>query len=155
MLRNYRRGDVLSISVTDEKIVLGQVIEKMRGNFLLAVFPDLLDANSSFDIESLELDEPLFLLETMDIRIKDGIWPIIGNRELANRIPTPEYKVWVEPPGEYRIQYADGRLGVSISPERASVMKLHKSYSPAVVEAALRGFHGFGPWRKTFDELAF
>lgn len=155
MLEKYRKGDILSISVTGEKIALAQVVEKLRGNVLLAVFPELLDADGSCNVESFESEGPIFLLETMDLRIKNGMWSIIGNREVVNGIPTPEYKVWVEPPGEYRIQDVHGNLGASLSPERASGMKLQKSFSPAVVEAALRGFHGLGPWRKAFDELTF
>ncbi|MCG5213091.1 immunity 26/phosphotriesterase HocA family protein [Streptosporangium sp. KLBMP 9127] len=141
--------------MTDEKIALAQVVEKMDGDVLLAVFSELLDADGSCDIKSLELDEPLFLAETMDIRITDGVWPIIGNREVFKGITAPEYKVWVVPPGEYRITDIRGNLGASISPEQASGMKNQKSYSPAVFEAALRGFHGLGPWHKVFDELTF
>jgi hypothetical protein len=155
MLAKYGNGDVLSIPVTDKKIALAQVVEKLRGNILLAVFSELLDADDSRGVESFELDEPIFLLETMDLRIKDGTWSVMGNREVAKGISVPEFKVWVEPPGEYRVQDIHGNVGVSISPERASGMKLQKSFSPAVVEAALRGFHGLGPWRQAFDELAF
>ncbi|MFF4010640.1 Imm26 family immunity protein [Streptomyces sp. NPDC001717] len=151
----YRNGDVVSIPVTDEKICFAQVVEKLRGNVLLAVFSELLNVDDSRDVESLELDEPIFLLETMDLRITDGIWPITGNREVPKGIKAPEYKVWVDPPGGYRIQDIHGNLGAEISPERAGGMKLHKSFSPAVVEAAIRGFHGLGPWRPAFDELAF
>jgi hypothetical protein len=153
MLGKYQKGDILSVAVTDGKMSLVQIVRKLRGNVLLAVFPELLDANGALDAASLELDEPIFLVETMDLRIKDGSWPVVGNREVAEHIPVPEYKVWVEPPGEYRIQDIHGNVGVPVSGEQASGMKLQKSFSPAVVEAALRGFHGVGPWRKEFDEL--
>ncbi|MFI6551140.1 hypothetical protein ACIBO9_48720 [Streptomyces prunicolor] len=153
MLKKYKSGDVLSISVTDEKNAMAQIIEKLRGNILMAVFSELLDADDVGDVELLELDDPIFLVETMDLRIKDGTWPILGNRKASERIPIPEYKVWVEPPGEYRIQDIHGNVGGSISPEQASGMRLQKSFSPAAVEAALRGFHGLGPWRQAFDEL--
>ena len=153
MLRIYEKGDVLSISVTDDKNALAQVVEKLRGNVLLAVFSDLLDAADAYDVQSLAFDDPIFLVETMDLRIKDGVWKIVGHREVSARIPIPEYKVWVEPPGEYRIQDVHGNVGVPLPPERAREMRLHKSFSPAVVETALRGFHGMGPWRPAFDEL--
>ncbi|MFF4978001.1 hypothetical protein [Streptomyces sp. NPDC001083] len=155
MLKKYRNGDVLSIPVTDEKISIAQVVEKLHGNVLLAVFSELLDVNDSRDVESFELDQPIFLLETMDLRIKSGDWSALGNREVSKSIATPEYKVWVDPPGEYRIQDIHGNLGAAISSKRAGGMKLHKSFSPAVVEAALRGFHELGPWRPAFDELTF
>ncbi|MFE9437475.1 hypothetical protein ACFYO2_00420 [Streptomyces sp. NPDC006602] len=144
---------MLSIPVAEGRIALAQVIEKLRGNVLLAVFSELLDADGSCDVASLELDEPIFLAETMDLRIKDNTWPIVGNRDISRSITIPTYKVWVEPPGEYRVQDVHGNVGVAISPERASGMKPHKSFSPAVIETALRGFHGHGPWRRAFDDL--
>lgn len=154
MLGKCTRGDILSISVTDESVALAQVVEVLHGNVLIAVFSELLDAGDVRDGVSLELGDPVFLVETMDVRIKGGVWPVLGNRRLVDGIPTLWYKVWVEPPGEYRIQDIRGNLGESISSERANGMKLQKSFSPAVVEAALRGFHGLGPWRPVFDELA-
>ncbi|WP_246885535.1 hypothetical protein [Streptomyces sp. GESEQ-4] len=132
---------------------MAQIVEKLRGNVLLAVFSELLDSAGSCDVASLELEEPIFLVETMDQRIKDNTWRVVGNRDVSKRIPVPEYKVWVEPPGEYRLQDIHGVVGVSISPERAGAMKSQKSFSPAVVEAALRGFHGHGPWHSAYDEL--
>jgi hypothetical protein len=155
MLKKYKNGDILSISVANGKIALAQVVEKLRGNVLLVVFSELLNADESCDVASLELGEPIFLVETMDLRIKDGAWPIVGNRDIPKYVPMPTYKVWVEPPGEYRIQDIHGDLGVSISLEQASRMKFQKSFSPAVIEAAIRGFHGLSPWRETFDELTF
>ncbi|MGW6206891.1 hypothetical protein ACWF9B_25025 [Streptomyces sp. NPDC055089] len=155
MLGKYGSGDILSVPVAGQEIALAQVIEKLGGNVLLVVFPDLLSAEDSRVVESIELDTPIFLVETMDIRIKDGTWPVVGNRKLVDGIPDLQYKVWVEPPGEYRTQDVRGNVGGSISPEQASKMKLHKSFSPAVVESALRGFHGYGPWNRAFDDLAF
>ncbi|MCH5674932.1 hypothetical protein [Streptomyces gilvus] len=143
----------MAISVTDEKNALAQVVEKLHGNVLLAVFSGLLDADEVCDVNSFAFDDPIFLMETMDLRIKDGVWRILGHREVSGDIPIPEYKVWVEPPGEYRIQDIHGNIGDSLTSERAEKMRLQKSFSPAVVETALRGFHGMGPWRPFFDEL--
>ncbi|MEU6349496.1 hypothetical protein ABZ896_09235 [Streptomyces sp. NPDC047072] len=153
MLAKYHKGDLLSIPVTEGRIAMAQIVEKLGGNVLLAVYPELLDATAPGDLASVELDEPIFLVETMDQNIRERVWPVAGNREVPRDIKVPVYKVWVEPPGEYRVQHIDGTLGAPLSPEEASRMKHQKSYSPAVVEAALRGFHGHGPWHRTYDEL--
>lgn len=154
MLGNYKNGDVLSIPVTDEKYALAQVVEKLHGNVLIAVFSDLLDVDEPCEVGSFELDEPIFLVETMDLRIADGVWSIFGNREVSESILVPTYRVWVEPPGEYRTQDVHGNVGAVIPSGQVNEMRLQKSFSPAVIEAALRGFHGLGPWRHAFDELA-
>ncbi|MFJ6568004.1 hypothetical protein ACIQNU_11300 [Streptomyces sp. NPDC091292] len=130
-----------------------QIIEKLRGNVLLSVFSELFDDGASCDVSQLELKDPIFLAETMDMRIKDGTWCVIGNSEVSESIPELMYKVWVEPPGEYRIQDVRGNLGPPISPEQAGKMMLQKSFSPAAIEAALRGYHNLGPWHQAFDEL--
>ncbi|MFE1273094.1 hypothetical protein [Streptomyces sp. NPDC058758] len=146
---------MLAIPVIGKRISFAQVVERLRGNVLLSVFSELLSAEESYEVDSLELDDPIFLLETMDLRIKEGVWSIVGNRDISEEILAPVYKVWVEPPGEYRVQDIYGNLGASLSLDQASGMRLQKSFSPAVVEAALRGFHGLGPWRPAFEELAF
>ncbi|MFF8277357.1 hypothetical protein ACF05T_14790 [Streptomyces lateritius] len=154
MLRKYAKGDVLAVPVGDEHVALAQIVEKLSGNILVAVFPELLGAGESVEVATAKLDEPVFLAETMDLRIKEGVWRVLGNREVSPAIPVPGYKVWVEPPGEYRRQDIHGTVGEPISAEEAETLKRHKSYSPAVIETALRGLHGFGPWRAVFDELA-
>lgn len=153
MLAKYKKGDLLTVPVTEGRIAVAQIVEKLSGNVLLVVYPELLDVAAPGDLASVELDEPIFLVETMDQRIRDRVWLVVGNREVPRDIEVPVYKVWVEPPGEYRVQHVDGTVGAPVSPERASRMKLHRSYSPAIVEAALRGFHGHGPWHRTYDEL--
>lgn len=154
MLKKYGKGDVLVVPVGDDNIAVAQIVEKLRGNILLAVFPVLLGVGDVVEVEALKLDDPIFLVETMDLRIKEGVWRVLGNREVSSSIPVPDYKVWVEPPGEYRRQDIHGKVGKAISSEEAAALKLQKSFSPAVIETALRGLHGFGPWRAAFDELA-
>ncbi|MFD7231323.1 hypothetical protein [Streptomyces sp. NPDC059881] len=153
MLKKYDKGDVLVVPVGDENIAVAQIVEKLRGNVLLAVFPELLGAGAAVEVDALKLDDPIFLVETMDLRIKEGTWRVMGNREISPEIPVPGYKVWVEPPGEYRRQDIQGKVGEVISSEEAATLKVQKSFSPAVVETALRGLHGLGPWRAAFDEL--
>jgi hypothetical protein len=104
-------------------------------------------------LDKISLEEPVLLVETMDQRIRTGAWPVLGKRVVAPSIVAPLYKVWVDPPGEFRTQDVKGNVGVVVSPEQASGMKHQKSFSPAVVEAAVLGLHGLGPWHPVYDEL--
>lgn len=154
MLRKSAQGDVLAVPVVDNKVAAVQVIRVLQSNLFLAVYPSLFHSSNIPNVADLELDEPVFLVETMDLRVKEGVWWVIGNRDASVSVSVPWYKVWVEPPGEYRRQDIHGQVGEVLSAEEAESMRYQKSFSPAVVEAALRGLHGFGPWRAAFDELA-
>jgi hypothetical protein len=141
---------VLEIPVTDAGVAPAQILEKLGGNVLLAIFGELVTPGQTIALES-----PIFVAETMDLRIKEGAWPIVGNQDVSPAIPVPEYKVWVEPPGEFRVQGIRGEVGNrALPPEVADRMKRHKSFSPALIEAALRAFHGNGKWLPAFDDLA-
>jgi hypothetical protein len=144
-------GDVFEVPVSAGQVALAQVVVDLGGNVLLAVFLGLW-ASGTADLAAL--DEPIFLAETMDLRIQDGSWPRLGNRVVAGSISVPDSKVWIEPPGEYRRQGIDGTLGEVLSPAQARTLSNHRSFSPALIEAALRGLHGFGPWLPAFDQLA-
>lgn len=145
----YRKGDVLEIAVTGAGVAHAQILEKLGGNVLLAVFGELVPPG-----RTVALGSPIFVAETMDLRITEGAWPIVRNQDISVAIPVPEYKVWVEPPGEFRVQGIRGEVGdQALPPERAARMKRHKTFSPALIEAALRAFHGAGKWLPAFDDL--
>ncbi|MFD8022587.1 hypothetical protein ACFV6G_19460 [Streptomyces lavendulae] len=150
----YNRGDIVSVPAGAENAAVAQIVECLRGNVLIAVFPTLFSSDSAIDVETLSLDDPIFLAETMDLRITEDMWKILGNRDVPPSIPLPEYKVWVSPPGEYRRQDIRGNVGDTLTLKEAADLRLQKSFSPAVVESALRGLHGLGPWHAVFDELA-
>jgi hypothetical protein len=152
-LTKCRKGDLLAIPVAGDQVAVAQVIEPLKGNVLVAVHPDLFDAERVKQAESLALDEPVLLAETMDLRIKDGTWPVVGHREVPAGITAPTFKVWVEPPGEFRAEDVHGTVGEPLSPGDAERLRLHTSYSPALIEHAIRAYHGHGPWLDAFDEL--
>lgn len=149
----YRQGDVLALPVTTEKFALAQIVAAMAPAVLLAVFPDLYD-DAEVDLGTLNLDDPILLALTVDLHIEQGRWRRVGTFSVSSPISLPSYKVWVEPPGEYRRQDIHGNLGEVLSPAEARELTGHVSYSPATVEAALQGLHGFGPWYPAFEGLA-
>ena len=141
--------------MVDGRIALGQVIAPLGSNFLVAIQQDLTQVDEP-DLLAARLESAAIFAETMDFKVREGAWPLLGWREVPFYIRLPEHKVWVEPPGEYRMQSIDGTVGsVAISPEVALKMRRQKSYAPAFIEAALQGLHGHRPWLTTFDEIAF
>jgi hypothetical protein len=49
-----------------------------------------LDAGEAVELEAVKLDDPVFLVETMDLRIREGVWRVLGNREISSEIPVTQ-----------------------------------------------------------------
>jgi hypothetical protein len=149
----YEQGDVLVLPVTTGKFAVAQIVATMAPAVLLAVFSELYD-HAEVGLATLDLDDPIFLAPTVDLYIEQGRWRRLGTRAVSRSISLPSYKVWVEPPGEYRRQDIHGNLGEVLSPAEVRTLPNHVSYSPAAIEAGLQGLHGFGPWYPAFEGLA-
>ncbi|NEB02594.1 Imm26 family immunity protein [Streptomyces sp. SID13726] len=150
----YRQGDVFSIPVADGMPAAGRVVLKMRGgNILVAVYPERSETVDSVDLERLSVSRPVFTVETMDLFIKNGNWPVLGKWAPAVESPIPVYKTQFEPGGPFYEQHIDGTIGGQLTDEEAVHLKRQKSFSPALVEKALRALQGLEPWLPVFDEM--
>jgi hypothetical protein len=150
----YRQSDVFSIPVSDGTPAVGRVILKMRGgNILVAVYPGHSEIVESADLERLSTSRPVFTVETMDLFIKNGRWAVLGKWAPVVESPIPVYKTQFEPGGPFFEQRIDGSIGGQLADEEAIHLKRQKSFSPALVEKAVRAFQGLEPWIPVFDEM--
>jgi hypothetical protein len=154
MLIRCHEGDLLHIAVTPERATIGQVVKKLSMNILLGVFDSLYESKEEIDIRELDIDTPIFLAETMDTSIEDGVWRIVGNRQVSPHIPIPVYKIPVGLQGEYHLQDVYGQIIRRLTEKEARLLRSPKSYSPALVEGAVRAFYGYEPWLPLYEELA-
>lgn len=152
----YRQSDVFLIRVADGAFALGRVVVKSRGgNVLVAIYSDLAESQEAADPGRLSISRPVFLVETMDLRIKDGDWRVVGNWTPPTELPAPVYKTQFEPGGDFFEQHIDGSIGRRLTADEAARLKTQKSFSPALVERAVRAFQGAEPWLPVFDEIRF
>jgi hypothetical protein len=152
----YRQSDVFLIPVADGAFALGRVVVKASGgNVLVVIYSDLAESLEAVDLGRLSISRPAFLVETMDLRIKDGTWKVVGNWVPSTELPVPVYKTQVEPGGDFFEQYIDGRVGGRLTVDEAARLKTQKSFSPALAERAVRAFRGVEPWLPVFDEIRF
>ncbi|MFJ9461665.1 Imm26 family immunity protein [Kitasatospora sp. NPDC101447] len=151
----YRQSDVFLIPVADGAFALGRVVVKARGgNVLVAIYSELAESlEGAVELGRLPASRPVFLVEAMDLRIKDGTWRVVGNWTPPTELPTPVYKTQFEPGGDFFEQMIDGSVGRRLTADEATRLKTQKSFSPALVEKAIRAFRGIEPWLSVFDEL--
>nr|WSZ15685.1 immunity 26/phosphotriesterase HocA family protein [Streptomyces canus] len=150
----YRLNDVFFIPVADGTPAAGRIILQIRGgNILVTVYPEHSQIVENADLERLSVSRPVFTVETMDLFIKNGKWPVLGNWTPLVESQIPVYKTQFEPGGPYFEQRIDGIVGGQLADEEAIHLKRQKSFSPALVEKAVRAFQGLDPWIPVFDEM--
>ncbi|MFI6907880.1 hypothetical protein ACIBKY_41910 [Nonomuraea sp. NPDC050394] len=154
MLIKYREGDLLQIPIIHDRAATGQVVKTLQGNIILGVFDSPHGMREAVDVAELDLDIPIFLAETMDSAIETGTWRIVGSRSVSPNIIIPVYKVPVGLQGDYYLQDVYGNIGQRLSPNEARLLKHPRSYSPALIEGAIRAFYGHEPWLPLYDEIA-
>lgn len=154
MLVRYRRNDVFLIPVANGEFSLGRVVLKVDGgNVLVAVYPELAESVEAVDLGRLSSSRPVLLVETMDLRLKDGTWRLAGNWTPPAELSIPVYKTQVEPGGDFFEQHVDGSIGRRLAADEAARLKKQKSFSPVLVEKAAQAFQGVEPWLPAFDEI--
>ncbi|MCD0481442.1 immunity 26/phosphotriesterase HocA family protein [Streptacidiphilus sp. ASG 303] len=150
----YRQSDLFLIPVAEGEFSLGRVVLKMRGgNVLVAIYSELAESVEAVDLGRLSISRPVFLVETMDLRLKDGTWRVAGNWTPPTELSIPVCKTQVEPGGDFFAQHIDGSIGRRLTPDEAARLKKQKSFSPMLVEKAAQAFQGVESWLPVFDEI--
>lgn len=152
-MTRLRIGDLLAIPAAPGKSAIAQVVHVSRTNLLIAVHADLVDGDPASTWAAMDLDQPIFLVETMDQRVRAGTWAVFGHAAVPASVTVPTFKTWVEPPGAFYRQDVDGTMLEQLTAEDARGLRTQKSYSPNLVESAVRGFHDLAPWNAVFDEF--
>lgn len=148
-----KEGDVLLVPLAELRTCVCQVVRVMGSSFLLATFPTYLDSSTVPDLDEIELTNPVFLIETMNESVESERWRVIGNRIPSSNLPIPAFKVQVGLGGDYYIQNFRGEVGRKATSEEAQRLRPHKSFSPGLVEAALRAEQKFDVWLSAYDEM--
>jgi hypothetical protein len=154
MLTSYQKDDVFLIPVTESSAAVGRVVMKLKGgNVLVAAYPEV--GADTVDLQKLSECRPALLVETMDLRLKDGKWKLLGKYSASADLGIPVYKVQLEPDGDFFEQMIDGSIGNRLTRDESARMRRLKSFSPAAVEMAVRALLGLSPWLPDFDEMKF
>jgi hypothetical protein len=143
-------GDLISIPLNEDMAALAQVVvAKQHGIVVLAIF----SATTGGLIGDQLSNAPSLVVETMGGRIRTGEWKKVGRSELSSHVPIP---VYVIPVGLERTPYlrdVNGNLVRPATEEEARTLRRPKSFSPALVEEAVRAVNGLSEWLPLYDDM--
>ncbi|MET9224794.1 Imm26 family immunity protein [Lentzea sp. NPDC003310] len=143
---------MFTVPIDGESFVLGRVVRVLGGNVLIAVYAESLKSVREIDLDVLDRAAPIFLAVTMDLRLIDGQWSLVGEWSPEIELRLPRYKVQAGD-GAFYEQHLDGSMGRSLTAAEAERLPNYSSYSPALVEMAVRAHFGHETWRPVFDEI--
>jgi hypothetical protein len=148
---NVKAGDVFSITVDNKKKAFGQVVHQGSTSDCIIIF-DITDT----EIPSLQMitESPIvFLAYTIDNKLEDGDWEIIGNYNIPNDLSFPN-NIIETLEGSIVIDINRNVLRKATKDDIAN-LKPPKSYSPAVIEHAVKAKFGDEEWYPYLDNLIY
>jgi hypothetical protein len=142
-------GDIFSIPIDDKSYGYGQIVD--------------LNWYAIFDITGTEQHPPLaeitaapiiFLAASVDVRIEDGEWKIIGHSSIPKNIHFPEFVIGTLG-GQPMVTDHLGKIVRPVSQDEIRYLTGIKSYSPSVIEDAVKAKFGFAEWFPYLDNLTY
>ncbi|RYG02557.1 MAG: hypothetical protein EON94_05680 [Caulobacteraceae bacterium] len=143
-------GDVFLIPLDEERCGIGQVAGEWESELYVVVYDKVVPRDAvATDIDGAGLQ---FAALTLDAKFYHGDWQIIGNRrDNLTQLPQPWFKVRIS--GVPYIEARDRSVSRPATAEEASVLRNRTVSSPAVIEGALRAYHGLEEWLPHYDKL--
>lgn len=148
---NVNIGDVFVIKIDEFTYSYGQVVAEGIISDCMVVYDIISTKHPSLD--EITSKPVVFLIQTVNSRIEDGIWEVIGNIQIPN-INFPIYKV--ESEDGFMIAKHDGAILKEnpIPSEIQNLMEL-ESWSPVSLEKAIKAKYGNANWDSYYDDLIY
>ncbi|MFC4766471.1 Imm26 family immunity protein [Effusibacillus consociatus] len=142
-----RTGDIFSIRIDEKRYSYGQIV----ADNWYAIFDIVAEKNPPLD--QITNRSIVFLVESVDVKIEDGLWQIIGNYSIPKHIHFPKFLV--ETLEGYMVIDHNGKILGPASEYEIKNLAGKKSYSPAVIEDAVKAKFGSEEWYSYLDNLVY
>lgn len=151
MKQKAKIGDVFLIPVDESRFGIGQIAGDWKGELYIVIF-DVVHRSDAVDSASVASEQPLFAALSLDAKIHNGDWRIIGNlTENLDRIPQPVFKVNQD--GQVFLESRDRSITRPASHFETEALRFRTVVAPVRLENALKAAQGVGEWNPRFDEL--
>jgi len=151
MRNKVKAGDVFLIPLEKTTSAGGMVISAWKHELYIVVFEEKF-ANDQINIPKILSGKPMFLTLTLDAKLWNGDWPIVGNElEQTKSFPQPSFKV--QSNGTEYIESLDRKVCRVASDAESQILRYRKISSPAIIDEATKGKFGIVEWNSYYDAL--
>jgi len=147
-----KAGDVFQIAIDAERVSFGQVVENKAGVLRVITFNKTFQSTNVPDVGAIVQNDIVLLTDTMDAKIYNGDWKVIGNVPVEVNLPKPKFKFGTDP--LYITEYG-GKSKRIATQEEADKLDFQFSVAPIRVQNAMQAYFGLKEWDVDFDKLTF
>lgn len=148
--KKLKQGDVFKIKIKDNIYSYGQIIDK-KYNFY--VIYDIFSSDKE-DLQEVIKKPIIFLVQSVDVALEEGKWKVVGNCNIPEDIKIPYFKMPTLEDDWILINYKNEILRKATKEEEEKLDELF-SFSPALVEAAIKAKYGIEEWYEDFDSIIY
>lgn len=157
-----KTGDIFTIPIKDEVFGLGQIayMPSHRHNFIMIVFDKKYNSKEDIRFDDLSNQKILFLAYTVDAKLYNKHWEIIGNTITnLSEVKFPCYKLGLPnddyPDGARLVDYK-GNVLANIDREIFDKLLFETEVGPIRFENALKAYFGLQEWiPEDYDKILY
>lgn len=150
-------GDVFTIPLNDNEVVIGQTCAKRGRDFaLVAVFKDRFSScaiPANQELRNVVSSEPILLASTFDMRVAEGKWRVIDRIAPMKALKMPAFRVDWGFPIAIRIESYDMRRRWA-NPRQWKAPSEY-TVSEAWLEEAIKSYFGGREWLERFNKVLY
>lgn len=151
MKQKAKTGDVFLIPIDGSSFGIGQIAGDWKGELYITVY-DVTFQTDDVDPRVVTTAKLLFAALSLDAKIHNGDWRIIGNvTENLGQVPQPFFKVNQD--GQVFVESRDRSITRPASHSEAEALRFRTVVAPVRLENALKAIEGIGEWNPKFDDL--
>lgn len=144
-------GDVFLVPIDQARFGIGQIAGDWQGELYIIIY-DAVCNIGDVDPNIVKSKQPLFAALSLDAKIYNGDWPIIGNIiENLKLIPQPVFKI--NQGKRIFLETRDRSISRPASNSEIEMLRLRTIVAPIRLENALKAHNGVGDWIPRYDDL--
>lgn len=146
-------GDVFLVPLGPDRSAAGQVVARYGDAYYFAVFERSHALSGPPEPADAVRDHVSLLALSLDARVRDGTWTVIGNVPVSGDIRLPVYREAIGSPDQADVVDHTGTLRRRASVAEASALPTRKIVAPIRLERAARAKAGLEPWQDGYSEF--
>ncbi|HEV7349857.1 Imm26 family immunity protein [Telluribacter sp.] len=145
-------GDLFQIPIDSSRVSYGQVAENKRGVLRIITFNKLFQITDNTTIAEIVDSNIVLLTDTMDAKIYNGDWKVVGNAPVKANLPVPKFKFGLDT--VYITDYSGKRRRLATQEETVN-LDFQFSVAPIRVQNAMQAHFDVKEWDADYDKLTF
>lgn len=135
-----KKGDIFYFNAIDDKISIGQIIDKKSVNIYIIVYKTLFDSIDNYNYDWIKEDDIIISTTTLPSLFTHKRWHVIENKPIDNRVKLPNFKI-EKLDGVYITDFEGNVLRRTTSNEETFYF-FKNTYSPASIVSGIKVFFG-------------